>query len=221
MMALEAANPLYKPDAEELRDRLVQRAGMVVELETFAPRRGRLLDIGCNRGLLLRAAVDLGWEAVGVELEPAAAELARVEASATVYESIALAARHERPFDLVVAWHVLEHAYDPVRFLRDAATTLARDGVIALQTPSFTFVDEWRRRGRTSDILCAVHTLYFTLAGFESVIGRAGLRPVAIEDSADELLLTAVCVRSESTVGVGGPLRRWLRPWLARSRARA
>jgi SAM-dependent methyltransferase len=36
-------------------------------------RLGRLLDVGCGYGLLLEVATELGWDAYGVELNPAAA----------------------------------------------------------------------------------------------------------------------------------------------------
>jgi SAM-dependent methyltransferase len=41
-----------------------------------APHRGRLLDIGCAGGELLKAAAAQGWEADGVELDPGLAQKA-------------------------------------------------------------------------------------------------------------------------------------------------
>ena len=58
-------------------------------------------------------------------------------------------------FDLVTMWHFLEHDYDPLRSLREAARVLTSDGVLIIEVPrldSLTFnlyEDRWPglRRG--------------------------------------------------------------------------
>ena len=52
-----------------------------------SPQR-RMLDVGCNRGLLLEAARRQGWQVTGVELSPVAAQHARDAYGLTVYPTL-------------------------------------------------------------------------------------------------------------------------------------
>src|SRR5258707_15330048 len=57
------------------RRKLAQRRRLV---ERYAGRRaGRVLDVGCATGLYLHEMAQAGWQALGVELTPDAADYAR------------------------------------------------------------------------------------------------------------------------------------------------
>jgi SAM-dependent methyltransferase len=196
-IAVENESTVYDLTPAEIDDRLVGLDGTVSDLSSFAPRRGRLLDMGCNRGLLLEAARRQGWEPVGVELSPVSAQRARDDFGLEVYGSLDDVKQLER-FDLVVAWHVLEHTHDPVGFLRDAASLLRSDGVLALQVPSFDFVEEFRARSQIYSIACAVHTFYFTEQNIGPILGRAGLAARLIRNDPNDLMLTVICARQAS-----------------------
>ncbi|MBV8137389.1 MAG: methyltransferase domain-containing protein [Deltaproteobacteria bacterium] len=38
------------------------------------PKRGRVLDVGCGAGSVVKLASDLGWEAEGVDFDPKAVQ---------------------------------------------------------------------------------------------------------------------------------------------------
>ncbi|MBI3301726.1 MAG: class I SAM-dependent methyltransferase [Deltaproteobacteria bacterium] len=191
---LEDNSSVYHFSPEAAEERIVFLMGLVSSLERFSHRRGRLLDIGCNGGLLLEAGRRLGWQVVGVELSPVAARRARADFGLEVYgrfnDVFAL-----EPFDLIVAWHVLEHTHDPVAFLRQAVHVMRTDGVLALQVPSLDFLGEFQRRSEISKLVCAVHNFYFTEDSLRLVLLRAGLTPTWEWNDADDLTLTVICSR--------------------------
>src|SRR5512134_2405933 len=102
-------------------------------LERLAGRRGRLLDVGCGRGLFLRLMRRAGWEVAGVEAD---AEVAR-----RISDAHGLDVRGGDPggwgfpdgsFDVVTLHHVLEHVARPAevighcrRLLRDGGLLVA------------------------------------------------------------------------------------------------
>ena len=50
------------------------------ELESLAKRpKGKLLDVGCGSGHLLKLAQQLGWDVTGIEIDPKAVSVARVK----------------------------------------------------------------------------------------------------------------------------------------------
>ena len=157
----------------------------------------RMLDVGCNRGLLLEAARRQGWQVSGVELSPVAAQRARDAYGLTVYPALdALPAGAK--FDLITLWHVLEHVHAPVEFLRTVAGYLANPGVLAIQVPDFGAVDEYRVRGAESGILCAVHNFYFTGESLLNVARQAGLHPIYFEQDRTNLWLTLLLTNSRT-----------------------
>jgi SAM-dependent methyltransferase len=131
---------LYELDlAEHFRTRAARKRVLftrrVEQLPAPASGAHRLCDVGCADGLFLEVARDAGWEGCGIELNPPAAARAR-ERGFLVYEG----AFPQEPlapagsFDLVTAWDSLEHAEDPLAFVRGLARLLAPAGHLVLST---------------------------------------------------------------------------------------
>jgi predicted SAM-dependent methyltransferase len=87
---------------------------------------------------------------------------------------------------------------------------LADGGVLAIQVPSFDFVDEYRSRGQAGGLLCSVHNFYFTLESMRDILERSGLHVLHLENSAEYLLLTAIATRRLPRRGVVARLQTWL-----------
>jgi ubiquinone/menaquinone biosynthesis C-methylase UbiE len=91
---------------------------------------GRLLDIGCGTGFILKIAEPLFRELYGVDLTPAM--LGKVERSAKVQisnasaESLPFAANS---FDLVSAYSFIHHVEDALQVLREACRVLKPGGI--------------------------------------------------------------------------------------------
>jgi SAM-dependent methyltransferase len=169
--------------------------GLTASFERFVRSPGkRWLDIGCNRGMLLEAARRRGWQVIGIEIADEAAQRARTQFGLTVYPDLTAIA-HEPLFDVITAWHVLEHTYDPVAFLAAAEAKLTPGGVLALQVPAFEHLDDYRARGQFAGIVCAVHNFYFTEATLRQVVAHTALQPLHFVVDPDILLLTAICTK--------------------------
>jgi SAM-dependent methyltransferase len=125
----------------------------------------RILDLGCCRGLLLeRFRRYPGVELVGLELDPAEAELAEARGLHPVQEQIhrfedgRLVARlpfEDGSADVVLAGEILEHIVDTEGFLREVVRVLAPGGAAVLTTPNILW---WKHRlsllaGRYPDAL--------------------------------------------------------------------
>lgn len=106
-------------------------------IQRYVPK-GRILDVGCGRGLLPGILREEGWDAYGVERSKTAAENARQELGLEVFVGDFMTS-HYAPafFDVVVFWHVLEHLSDPVAAIRKAREILRPGGLLVVAVPNF------------------------------------------------------------------------------------
>ena len=107
-------------------------------LERHKPSRGRLLDVGCNMGMLMRIARGRGWRPVGVEPSPALHKIATEHLGLEVHNCLLheLPNSEDRAYDVVALSDVFEHISEPRPFLRAAARFLKPDGILYLKVPN-------------------------------------------------------------------------------------
>lgn len=145
-------------------------------LERRGMTGGALLDVGCAYGYLLDEARPFFSRRVGVEMAPEALRHARGFAD-RVFEG-GLEAVEGGPFDLVIAVQVIEHIYDPVPFVEQAAAMLAPGGCLVLATPHMGSL--WRpifgRRWPSFKI--PEHVTYFDRRTLGELLRRGGLGEV-------------------------------------------
>jgi SAM-dependent methyltransferase len=120
--------------------------------DSKAPKRGRLLDLGCGVGNFLAAARDAGFDAAGIELNHNAVRFAQEHyglrnVSAMRPEQFRATHPNDK-FDVVTFFEVLEHQEDPQGFLDVAKDCLAEDGYLALSVPNR---NRWQKGTETLD----------------------------------------------------------------------
>ena len=106
-------------------------AGAIPALLDGLPDDGRLLDVGCGTGALVRAARDAGVEAMGVEPDPEMAALAE----SVLGDEVVVAGLPDLPladdgFDVVIASFVLNHVDDPRAGARELSRVAAPGAVV-------------------------------------------------------------------------------------------
>lgn len=109
-------------------------------LRAFAKLKpsGRLLEVGCASGWLLKHAAERGWEAQGVELSAEAVAHARGLGVEVFHGELAAARLHAAFFDLVYMGDVLEHVPDCRATLVEVARVLKPAGHLYLRGPVTT-----------------------------------------------------------------------------------
>jgi SAM-dependent methyltransferase len=149
----------------------------------------RVLDVGCSSGYLARPLVERGCVVVGIERDPAAAEVARTICEDVLVgdvETMELPLQHES-FDVVLCGDLVEHLRDPDRFLARVRPFLRTTGRLVLSTPN---VANWAMRlsllsGRWQytdrGILDRTHAHLFTRRTLVETLQRTGYRVVEID----------------------------------------
>ncbi len=171
---------------------------------------GRILDVGCGNGALLRAFAQVRpvWELFGHELSNLhAAALATIPGFAKLY----CGDLNELPlgFDLITMMHALEHFTDPAAALADLRTKLDPEGSLLIEVPNAGV--------NPFDLLIADHVSHFTRHDLAQLIARAGMGVAAISDDWVTKELSAIALPD----GAAAVARAGVRPAQALDRVRA
>ncbi len=148
---------------------------------------GRLLDVGCGLGHLLKSALDRGYEAVGLDASPAAAEFAR--SAFGIKPIVGFFPGYEfgsRSFDIVVMNHVLEHLPEVGPPLSEAKRILKPDGVLAIAAPNFDSLMRRIKGAAWQGLQPSQHVWHLSVRSIWMLLRRFEFAPVAARcDSLD------------------------------------
>jgi 2-polyprenyl-3-methyl-5-hydroxy-6-metoxy-1,4-benzoquinol methylase len=157
----------------------------------YAPGH-RLLDVGCASGFFLEAALEAGYDASGIELSPVAIEAADAAVRPRIVQGDVntLIARDARQFDVVTAFDIIEHTFDPRAFVADIGRVLAPGGLLVLSTPD---TDHWLRSvlgSRWPMLQPDQHTFLFSRRAMQQLLTEIGYTPLRLETAYKTLTLT-------------------------------
>lgn len=95
---------------------------------------GRLLDVGCGGGLFAACAKRVGWDAQGLDPNPAAVEAAGRYGVPVRMATIEESGFHRNTFNIIYSNDVIEHVLNPVKVFKEIGRLLAPRGVLILST---------------------------------------------------------------------------------------
>ena len=139
------------------------------------PAGARVFDFGCGSGTWLNSFHDHGWDTSG--LEPCSNE-------AFVRHKRLTEIPNSGDFDLVIAYHVLEHLPRPLETLRELATALRPGGHCLVSVPR---LDRLSEHGDFKYCLHRRnHIVAFTEVCLRGLLARAGMGVVSAMHDLDE-----------------------------------
>jgi SAM-dependent methyltransferase len=171
------------PTFQKFLGRVADRRIAMIEKATGLPG-GSLLDVGSGTGEVLQAAQERGWFPQGVEPERTAAEMARERGLDVVTELLEEAGLPESHYDVVSAFHVLEHMPDSRGFLQTMSRWVRPGGFVVVEVPNFNSVQRRRLREDWPGLRPREHIVHFTPQTLERVLRAVGITPVMMRSPA-------------------------------------
>jgi SAM-dependent methyltransferase len=173
----------WRTESEVLRRRQVEMAeDRLAWLGPLADEAGTALEFGCSTGEATAGLAARGWTAYGLDPSVPAIEVAGGRYSAANFGIGITPDEAGLPgdgYDLLMAFHVLEHIADPNDFAQLAARCLTPGGHLYLRLPNW---DSWSRRAfgdRWPDNM-AEHLHHFSKRSMGRFLARHGFDTVRI-----------------------------------------
>lgn len=163
-----------EPFASYVRQVDRRRAELVAQLSG-----GRLLDVGCGSGRFLQAAARVGFSATG--LEPVAATAAAARSCGLDVRTGVLGSELPSGWDVVTAFHVLEHVPVVPQALAALRGLLRSGGHLVLEVPNWRSLCRREAGDGWSLLSPGEHITYFSRAALQRALSAAGFVDVRVQ----------------------------------------
>jgi SAM-dependent methyltransferase len=165
--------PLEEPDLALLQSQ-ADAKDLARRVSSLCDSRGRSLDVGSGSGGFSYYLAREGFTPFMIDLDPRAAKWAALVPGACFELCSIEAYTDPEPFDVIVMSQVLEHALNPMEWLRRASRLLSPDGVLAIALPNFGGV--YHLLGaRDPFLIPPIHLNFFTPTSLRLAFRSAGL----------------------------------------------
>lgn len=148
-------------------------------IDSFRPEPGSVLDVGCAAGFFLKVMAEKGWTTTGIEISSkmvAYAQQALGLQDMRRGDLLSIDFADDVRFDVVTLWDVIEHLERPDLHLKRAASLLADDGLLVLETQNVASRFARLMGSRWQHYKHEEHLYHFSPATLHRLLADAGLR---------------------------------------------
>ena len=142
--------------------------------DNFICKTGKLVDLGCGRGDMLRAFDSAGYDVCGTDLSPSAKKNCAPHPVEIIDLETNKTGLMPGSFDVVFSKSVIEHLQDPIPFLENARELLNEEGKAIFMTPS------WIHHGWGPFYLDHTHVTPFTKPSLRDAMILAGYKDIKV-----------------------------------------
>lgn len=171
----------YGAYADYVADQWFTKKNMAKLLEKVHQYKseGRLLDVGCAMGYMVELAIQQGFDAYGFDPSEYAVEHASNNIKGRIKLGTIDKVRYQpNTFDVITMLDVVEHLSDPIKDIGKLSTFLKDDGIFLIATGDSNSLAARILKRRWTFYIPPQHLYFFNTKTFETVLNKAGLKPV-------------------------------------------
>jgi 2-polyprenyl-3-methyl-5-hydroxy-6-metoxy-1,4-benzoquinol methylase len=136
-------------------------------------KTGSILDFGCGTGEFLNAMQNSGWKITGVEPSDTARSKAESLTKQKIHSTLE---PQENYFDIVTAWHVVEHVPNLPETILKLKGSLKKDGILFIAVPNFQSPDGKHYMENWAGFDVPRHLWHFSKKSMNTLLLGAGLK---------------------------------------------
>lgn len=168
---------------EQKRDKKLKRSRRrIARLKNYVTGN-RFLDVGCSLGYTVAAALELGMDAHGIDIDPVTIESAQNSFGADRFTATTIAdfAEGDETFDILYTAETIEHTLDPHAFMAASSKLLNPQGLLYLTTPDAGHLRVPKDITTWNEIQPPIHIFHLTKNALTLMLRRHGLSLVKFQ----------------------------------------
>lgn len=175
-------NLIYQVDFKRNKKTMSQKSRRFLkEIGRFA-KPGSLLELGCSYGFFLKKAKENGWKVKGLEWSGEACNYAIHELNLDVSdESLHGFILTQKKFDVVTAWHVIEHFANPREELLNIKKVLNPGGIFSFTTPNIDSLQFKLLGNKWEWVSPPAHLYMFGISSITNLLQKSGFQILKLE----------------------------------------
>jgi 2-polyprenyl-3-methyl-5-hydroxy-6-metoxy-1,4-benzoquinol methylase len=137
----------------------------------------KVLDLGCAAGYFLYTIKDYVQECIGIEFNKKNADFVTKELGFKTYTNpIEETDLPLESFDLITAYHLLEHIDDPIHFLKTISNYLKDEGFIVIEVPNIqnALLSLFNIQPYSDFWFCEPHLFYYSPKTLSQILDHSG-----------------------------------------------
>lgn len=134
----------------------------------------KILDYGCGYGFFLKSAKDAGFAPFGLEYDEEVAEYNKTELGIQMISSDKLEQIQSGTFDVIRAYHCIEHLPNPRKTLSIFYDMLKENGIFTMSSPCFSSDIVQSNALKLYDLVYPEHLIYFTKKSIDKLLSELG-----------------------------------------------
>lgn len=135
---------------------------------------GSILDFGCGTGEFLNTMKLSNWSITGIEPSPDARLKAEILNSVKMHGTLDELANQK--FDIITAWHVIEHVPDLTQTMQKLRSRLNKDGIIFIAVPNYQSPDAQQYQEQWAGFDVPRHLWHFSKKSMAKLLQSADLK---------------------------------------------
>tara|TARA_B100000989_G_scaffold298957_1_gene291377 strand:- start:3224 stop:3958 length:735 start_codon:yes stop_codon:yes gene_type:complete len=143
--------------------------------DNYLKKVGKLLDVGCGRGDMLKAFQKNNFLVYGLDLSQEAIKMCAPINVQNVNLEEENFEYSEKNFDVIFSKSLIEHLTKPINFMKSCKKLLSEDGILVIMTPS------WKHHSWGPFYLDHTHRTPFTLQSLRDLANLSGFKSVEVD----------------------------------------
>ncbi len=135
---------------------------------------GKMLEIGCSSGSYMEYIRNKGWLVDGIEFSRKAAQIAINKGFDVKIGAVEDLDPSNKPYDIIVAWMVMEHLHDPIATLTKIKSWLKKDGYFVFLVPDNNSISRKLFKDLSFDTQLPTHLFHYNESSIKYLLDQNG-----------------------------------------------